>query len=511
MLTALLAVFRVHPLSLSTSQLKATASRYGARWRLRTELGRFLRGATWNLLGTVVGQGLSYFASLLCARMLGREQFGQVGIILTTVNLFTSVAGFGMGVAATKLVAEVGSQKPERARYLAFFAIRVTLVLGLGFGAVQAIASPFIARRFLGDPSLAMPLALSGLIVLTSAVNGTQVAILNGYEAFRQAASVTILRGAVTVPSVLIMAHAWGVTGVVAGYAVAGVVAAVLLQRGVRIYSGPPSPLEESDRRQRRRLVRLGGAVVAASMLPVPVAWWTNTFFARKAGFAEYGAYAAANQVVLIAQLVTSAMSATFLPLLASSLGKDGASGLRRGIVRLGSAHFLATLMMTLCIALLAPMITRLYGPSFRGTDAVLILLVASLPFVSLNGTMGHVLWVQEASRLAIGLSLVRAALQLVMVIWLAPFGARGFAMAQTASAALVLLTCAPIVWRRLPHSDLQSADQNPIAAYAESDSLRTMGLRQGIVDDLSPQSLGANTATTSMKTEIALPAHRFQ
>jgi hypothetical protein len=97
------------------------------------------------------------------------------------------------------------------------------------------------------------------------------------------------------------------------------------------------------------------------------------------------------------------------------------------------------------------------------------------------------------------------------MVIWLAPFGARGFAMAQTASAALVLLTCAPIVWRRLPHSDLQSADQNPIAAYAESDSLRTMGLRQGIVDDLSPQSLGANTATTSMKTEIALPAHRFQ
>ena len=77
---------------------------------------RLARGGFWLLCGTVVSKALWLLASILVARMLGKETFGEFGIIRSTVEMFGVFAGFGLGLTATKYIAEFRRTDPELRR-----------------------------------------------------------------------------------------------------------------------------------------------------------------------------------------------------------------------------------------------------------------------------------------------------------------------------------------------------------------------------------------------------------
>ena len=66
---------------------------------------RFVSGAYWSLVGAVISRGVTLIATVLAARTLGAEGFGEIGMIQNTQGLFGVLAGAGLGLAATKFVA----------------------------------------------------------------------------------------------------------------------------------------------------------------------------------------------------------------------------------------------------------------------------------------------------------------------------------------------------------------------------------------------------------------------
>jgi O-antigen/teichoic acid export membrane protein len=82
---------------------------------------RVFRGTAWSLLGTVVLQGCAMLASVGAARILGQAAFGGFGMIRSTVMTFGILAGTGLGIAATKLVAEHRTSDPVRGGGTIFF------------------------------------------------------------------------------------------------------------------------------------------------------------------------------------------------------------------------------------------------------------------------------------------------------------------------------------------------------------------------------------------------------
>ncbi|NOZ40854.1 MAG: oligosaccharide flippase family protein [Planctomycetes bacterium] len=67
------------------------------------------------MAGAVISRGLMLVASILVARMLGKTVYGELGMIRSTVGMFGVFAGFGLGLTATKHVAEFRESDPERA------------------------------------------------------------------------------------------------------------------------------------------------------------------------------------------------------------------------------------------------------------------------------------------------------------------------------------------------------------------------------------------------------------
>jgi len=76
---------------------------------------RLARGAFWSFVGAAVARGMAFAASVVCGRVLGTSGFGELGMIQSTVGFFGVFAGLGLGVPATKHVAEFRESDPRRA------------------------------------------------------------------------------------------------------------------------------------------------------------------------------------------------------------------------------------------------------------------------------------------------------------------------------------------------------------------------------------------------------------
>src|SRR5271167_1555484 len=75
---------------------------------------RFTLGIIWSLAGAVISRGFLLAASVVCARFLGREGFGALGMIQSTAGMFGIFAGLGLGLTATKYVSEFRQQDPAK-------------------------------------------------------------------------------------------------------------------------------------------------------------------------------------------------------------------------------------------------------------------------------------------------------------------------------------------------------------------------------------------------------------
>ena len=91
---------------------------------------RFAMGAFWSVAGAVVSRGFLLVASIFCARFLGKEGFGALGMIQSTVGMFGVFAGLGLGMTATKYVSELRRRDPERAGRILALSDAVAFVSG---------------------------------------------------------------------------------------------------------------------------------------------------------------------------------------------------------------------------------------------------------------------------------------------------------------------------------------------------------------------------------------------
>src|SRR5436190_11960268 len=149
------------------------------------------------------------------ARLLGRSVYGEFGMIQSTVDAFGTFAGLGLGLTATKYVAQYRQSDPARAgRILALSGLVAMSSAGLIALALIGFA-PWLATHTLNAPQLSNALRVGSLILLASALNGAQTGALVGFEAFRAVALVNVVVAAFSVPSLIFGAYVGGLFGAV--------------------------------------------------------------------------------------------------------------------------------------------------------------------------------------------------------------------------------------------------------------------------------------------------------
>ena len=177
---------------------------------------RFARGAFWSLVGTVIAQGLGMIASIVTARLLGATGFGEFGMIVSTVGTFGVFAGLGLGLTATKYIAEYHIRDPDTRRPYSGLVTQVAVISSGLISVVLFVIAPWLAAKTLNAPHLVDELRLGCLLLFFNSLNGLQTGALAGFEAFKTITKVNLLRGLLNFPVMIAGVWFFGLIGAVA-------------------------------------------------------------------------------------------------------------------------------------------------------------------------------------------------------------------------------------------------------------------------------------------------------
>jgi O-antigen/teichoic acid export membrane protein len=361
-------------------------------WAADSLRGRFARGAVWSLVGAVISQGSNLAASVITARLLGREQFGEYGMIQSTVGMLGVFAGLGLGLTATKYVAEFRTLDPERAGRIIALGCAVAIVSG-GLLALCLLAyAPVLAAKTLNAPALANELRIASALLFFNALNGAQTGALSGFEAFRAIARINLVRGLIAFPVTVAAVLLWRLPGAIWALAVTAAVTCLLSQVSLQQHCAGMGirPQFSSAWRERRVLWSFSTPAFLSGVLVGPVTWAANSMLVNQPrGYAEMGVFTAASQWRNAIAFVPGVLAQLALPLLSNLNGE-------RDVLRYGKAlrwnlilTAAAATAVAVPVALGAPQIMRLYGRGFQQGWLVLVLSAATAVISCTNGVVG--------------------------------------------------------------------------------------------------------------------------
>ena len=410
----------------------------------------FAIGAFWALVGAVVSRGLTLASSVVAGRLLGPTGFGEIGMIQSTQGLFGIVAGAGLGLAATKFVAEFRSTDPTKSGRCATLATTIALVSGTVMALVLLALSGVMASSVLRAPHLTVELQVATGLVLFGTINGVQTGALVGFGDFRTLAVLSGIRGvclcALLIVGITLGGVLGGVIGLVLTEAIAVLANHVALRRVL-----PVTVTWRAGRAAWSELAlmcRFSGLSLLGSICTMSAMWFANLMLvAQSDGYASLGIFNAAERWRQLLLFLPASFSPVILASLSNLHGRNDPDAYRR-LFGLNLAVSVAVVVIpSIGIVLWAPSAMGLFGDEYRAGGMTLVILAASSVVVVLNNLLGQILVSRGAMMGRLVLDVLLAAV-LALASWqLIPlYREQGMALGSliafaVTSAALVVTT----------------------------------------------------------------------
>lgn len=411
---------------------------------------RLAKGVFWSMAGTILSRGMMFAASVFVARILGKASYGELGIIYATISMFGIFAGFGLGLTATKYVAELRDKDPERAGRIIGLSWLVAIITGALTSLSLFIFAPWLAEHTLNAPHLVGPLRISAFILFINALNGAQIGALSGLEAFKTIAHVNLVIGALSFPLLLCGAYLGGLNGVVW---------ALLINLGLNWLLNHLALRQEVDRHKIKLtfgcrtselsiLWKFSLPAVLSGLMVGPVRWACSAMLVNQPqGYSEMGIFTAA---IIFQSLILFVCGMLNQPLL-SMLSNAGSTKIRQ----LETTNILspwiigvAAALPFLCFPEIAEILFgRDYtGYAFRVTFAIILFYTCILTYR--NGLV-RVLASRNLLWLGLCNNLLWAAVLLPTAYLLAKWGAVGLAAAFAIAYASTSVLFVPLYMSR--------------------------------------------------------------
>lgn len=439
---------------------------------MRRLLGNPLsQGVIWSGIGSAIFQILTVVGSVLTAKLLGPDLFGEYGVVQTTVATITSFIGSAISLTAAKFVAERSEGGSSGVSHVASNLLGLSALIG-ALGTIGVVlAAPAISHRAFNSATLAGPLRLGAIAMLCSLVASTQAGVLVGLGQFRRQAYVNVARGLVFVIATLLLTRRFGLTGAIISFVLVNVCWVVGNQ--IEISQFCRISFSEMLVRPWELWRRLGSfslpALLQATVSPVAIWLTTSVLGRRPGGLHELGIFNAANlwrYAILFVPLATSQPLLTFLA--RARAAGDVALYRRRflGGVVLGMAAVIAAVIVVL---LGNELIVGSYGAKFDEARKVLPVVVLGSALAAYAIIASPLIYTLDHMWAGVVFNMIWCAALIVCCELFVTRGALGFAWAYVVSGGIQCLlgVGASVVYLRQLARERPGAEHPSVAGPA--------------------------------------------
>jgi O-antigen/teichoic acid export membrane protein len=432
---------------------------------------RLARSFGWSLTGAVAYRGLMLSASVLVARMLGQHTFGELGLIQSTLAMFGTFAGFGLGLTATKHVAEFRKSDPARTGRI----IRLSGMVAAVSGGLIAVAIVLLADRLAKTafkaPGLASALRVGAIVTFFEALNVAQMGALSGFEAFKAIARINVGMGFLSVALLVTGSLIGGLQGalwaLVLNAGCSWFAFHLTLRRVARHHGIPLGP--GHHRSERAMLWRFSLPALMCGVMWAPATWICNALLVNQPdGYAQMGILAAAGQWLTVILFIPTVVSQVILPVYASQLGSNDRRAPMRLMVLAVKANLAVAVPLALMAACASETIMSFYGKSFSGGWPTLVAVLIGGCLTAVQAPIEGIIDASGQMWLKVGITAIRCIVFVSTTMALVYLGAFGVAMSAVVSYIVHVAIVLAIASRLLRGQD----PATPIAALPHQNTV---------------------------------------
>ncbi|SJN48242.1 Membrane protein involved in the export of O-antigen, teichoic acid lipoteichoic acids [Sphingobacterium faecium PCAi_F2.5] len=359
---------------------------------LSSDLNRkIFNHSLWIIIGNVVSKFILLLATIFIARYLGKEEYGQFGIIKSTILMFAMFAGLELGMTATKYISQyrlTDKSKVERIVGISnLFALLISLLVSIAvFVFAKEIATQIKA------PKLSHEIRISSFILFFSSLNGIQNGILTGIEKFKQLSINNAVAGIVSSLLLVFTSRYFGLDMVVMAFGLNYVLLFFMnyITLKKEFYSTYKiRVLSRSNFVELPVLWKFSLPAILAGLMIGPVTWLCNYLLVNQPnGYSQMANFDIASQWRNTILFIPAALSQITLPLLSSSFADKSMykeifnKNLRLNIYSGGVLVFVFVLG--------SPLITYFYGDKYSDALVPIIIMFITTGFLAINNVIGQ-------------------------------------------------------------------------------------------------------------------------
>jgi O-antigen/teichoic acid export membrane protein len=373
----------VYPKAASRAQQESSVS--------RRFLVRLARGAMFALIVQVLGAGLAYLSQVAFARWMGIAQFGRYTYFMAWATILALLAGLGFPLSVLRFIPEYRAHG-DHARLRGF--VRLSRGAALATGLASAGVGLVIALAFAPGKTVAI-VALAVWLVPVGALINVDLAVIRAggriigaygpslvirpLLILLAAGAVWLVEGRLTASTAFIITlSAFGVVALLQSKLVAEVV-----RGGGRRSSAVYEP---------RRWLRVSAPLLLVAGFQIALGQTDLLVVGAVRGVRDAGLYSAAAKTATLVGYLLVALNAVTAPLIAEFEAKGDRAGLQRLATVSALWVFWPTLAIAVGLAVLAPFVLGLFGPSFVIARWALVILLGGQLVSAGCGAVGYLM-----------------------------------------------------------------------------------------------------------------------
>lgn len=348
--------------------------------RERLKKSVFVKDSLWAVFGNGIGYFLLLIAGILIARFLGKDVYGEYGVVKTTMFQIAAFSTFGLGYTTTKYIAQYYIENKCYIKSIVHASIKITSITSISLCFILLFYSNELAL-FLEKPQLAIGFKYLGIIIICRSISTTEAGLLAGFKNFKSLGKNNVYSGLIMILSCVPLTLLIGIRGAFL---------ALLFSQMTLTFLNTWSVYRQTQLLNNQINISFVKPILNFSF---PVAlqefsysvchWGALMILTKYASLGDVGIYTATTQWNAIIIFIPGLLSNVILSYLSSSM-HDSQS--QNSIIKKVLLVNLACTIVPLCIVLLcSETIVAFYGKTFSGMQSILYVSVISTIFICVS------------------------------------------------------------------------------------------------------------------------------
>lgn len=351
----------------------------------------FAQDSIWAVFGNTVARGLSLVAGIAIAKMLGKEVFGEYGLIRGLLIALTTFATFGVSYAATYSIAKAQADEPEKISYyisttywlVGIFSGTTTLIL--------LVLAPYVSAGLFDAHHLTSLLRLCAISVFLNSLVMCQTGINAGLGDHKKIAKNNVISGVLLFFSTIPLTILFGLSGALFSMMLGQIVNLLLNTFLIRRLCPQSKKVLSSNEKTKiaKALLRYSGPIALQEVSYAISTSLMGIILVNLTNHSELGVYNAALQWAMLTMFIPGVLKNVLLGHFSRSKQQQDHMRIMRVGMRI---NFTATIVPVVLVFAIAPQIAELYGQGFGKTSEIIRVLMFGSIFMSLSNVLTQAL-----------------------------------------------------------------------------------------------------------------------